>query len=55
MEGNIFNAAFLTPTGEKVLIVLNNGSFSEVFNIKYNNTWATTMLEAGDVATYIWK
>lgn len=55
MEGNLFTAAFLTPTGEKVLIALNSSSGSEIFNIKYNYKWATTILEAGAVATYTWK
>jgi glucosylceramidase len=55
LKGNLQNVAFLTPAGNKVLIVLNNGSGSEVFNIKYNGKWATTSLKAGDVATYIWK
>ena len=39
---------------KKVLIVENDGSTSEIFNIKYNGNWITTSLEAGSVATYIW-
>lgn len=55
LKGNLQNVAFLTPSGEKILIVLNSGSGTEIFNIKYNDKWATTSLRAGYVATYIWK
>jgi glucosylceramidase len=48
------NVAFKRPDGTKVLIVLNDGSMPETFNIKYNNEWITTSLDAGDVGTYIW-
>lgn len=55
LKGNLQNVAFLTPSGEKILIVLNSGLGTEIFNIKYNDKWATTSLRAGYVATYIWK
>jgi glucosylceramidase len=48
------NVAFKRADGKNVLIVLNDGSMPETFNIKYNGEWITTSLEAGDVGTYIW-
>lgn len=55
ISGNLQNAAFITPTGSKVLIVENDGPTSEIFNIKFNNKWITTSLDAGAVGTYTWK
>jgi glucosylceramidase len=46
--------AFKTPAGKIVLIVENDGSATETFNIKYNAKWVITSLNAGSVATYIW-
>ena len=54
ITGSLQNVAFLTPTGKKVLIVLNEGNTDELFNIKTNNEWVTTSLGAGAVGTYIW-
>ncbi len=54
IAGNIFNAAFKTPGGKKVLIAVNDGNTVESFNIKFNGKWATTSLPAGGVATYVW-
>jgi glucosylceramidase len=51
---NLYNVAFKTPDGKKVLIVVNDGSTSSLFNIKYNNKWLTTSLDSGSVGTYIW-
>jgi O-Glycosyl hydrolase len=48
------NVAFKTPEGKKVLIVLNEGSTSQTFNIQFNNAIATTTLPSGAVATYVW-
>ncbi len=53
--GNLSNAAFKTPSGKKVLIVDNDGTTSETFNIKYNGKWVTATIPAGAVATYIWE
>lgn len=49
------NVTFTTPEGKKVLLAENDGNSKVTFNIKYNNKWVTTSLEAGSVATYIWK
>ena len=51
---NLHNVAFLTPQGKKVLIVLNDGNVAQSFNIKSNQKWITTSLDAGAVGTYIW-
>jgi len=53
-SGNLNNVTFKTPDGKKVLIVANDGSSPEMFNIKYNGKWVIHSLEAGSVATYIW-
>ena len=53
--GNLYNAAFKTPDGKKVLIVENDGSIETNFNIKFNGQWATYILSAGAVGTYVWQ
>lgn len=54
IAGNLQNVAFLTPSGKRTLIVVNDGNLSEQFNIKYNGKWVTAYLEAGSVGTFIW-
>jgi glucosylceramidase len=54
LQGNLSNVAFKTPAGKIVLIVENDGTSNELFNIKYNGRWITTSLESGSVGTYIW-
>jgi len=51
---NLPNVAFKTPAGKKVLIVLNEGSAVQGFNIKYKGKWVYTSLGVGEVATYTW-
>lgn len=51
---NLPNVAYKTPEGKKVLIVLNEGSSTGSFNLKFGNEYVTTSLEAGSVATYVW-
>lgn len=53
--GKLHNVAFKTPEGKKVLIVLNDDSTAQNFNIVFNGKMATTSLAAGAVATYVWK
>ncbi|MDO9254055.1 MAG: glycoside hydrolase family 30 beta sandwich domain-containing protein [Bacteroidales bacterium] len=48
------NVAFKTPDGRKVLIVLNNSDKTETFNIAFSKKNATTSLNTGSVATYVW-
>ena len=52
-SGNLNNIAFQRPDGKIALIVENDGSSSEIFNIKINGKWATASLEAGSVGTYV--
>jgi glucosylceramidase len=52
--GNLFDVAYLTPEGKKVLIVLNSGSSLQTFNIEFKNKTVTTSLDGGAVATYVW-
>ncbi len=54
LASSLSNVAFKTPDGKKVLIVENDGTAAELFNIKYNGKWITTSLEAGSVGTYVW-
>jgi len=54
ITGNLFNVAFITPAGKRVLIVENDGNSFGIFNIKHNGKWVTTSLDAGSVGTYIW-
>ncbi len=50
----LYNVAFKTPAGKKVLLVLNSGSSAINFNIQYKNNYAATLLPAGAAATYVW-
>lgn len=52
-SGNLSNVAFQLPNGKIALIVENDGSASEIFNIRINGKWATSSLEAGAVGTYV--
>lgn len=52
--GDIHSVAFRTPQGKKVLIVLNEGNTPQAFNIKFNQKWVTSSLDAGAVGTYVW-
>lgn len=52
--GSLHNVAFKTPAGKRVLVVINDGSTSSQFNIKYNEKWITTSLDSGSAGTYIW-
>jgi glucosylceramidase len=48
------NVAYKTPEGRKVLIVQNEGSSTQSFNIKFGDKHITTSLDGGSVATYVW-
>ncbi|XDZ53534.1 glucosylceramidase [Flavobacterium tructae] len=52
--GNLYNVAFKTPSGQIVLVIENDGTAAETFNIKYNQKQISTTLNAGAVATYVW-
>jgi glucosylceramidase len=48
------NVAFKTPTGERVLIVVNGTQAPQQFNIRFNGKAAIAKLGAGAVGTYVW-
>lgn len=52
-SGTLSNVGFKTPDGKTVLIVENDAATVQAFNIKINGKWATTILDGGSVATYI--
>jgi len=54
IPANLPNAAFRTPAGKKVLIVLNESTTTQGFNVKYKGKWVFTSMAAGAVATYVW-
>ncbi|WP_236957714.1 glycoside hydrolase family 30 protein [Joostella atrarenae] len=54
ISGSLINVAFKTPNGDTVLLVLNEGSVDEQFNVKQGEEWFTTYLKAGAVGTFIW-
>ncbi|MFT3824762.1 MAG: glycoside hydrolase family 30 beta sandwich domain-containing protein [Chitinophagaceae bacterium] len=54
VNGSLYNAAFLTPAGKKVLIVVNDSSTPQQFNIQFKNKWVTSSLDGGAVGTYVW-
>jgi glucosylceramidase len=51
---NLYNVAFVTPEGKKVLIVVNDNDVDKTFVIGYKNFIATTSLPPGGVGTYFW-
>lgn len=52
--GSLSNVAFKTPAGKKVLIVLNESTASQIFNIQFKDMIVTSDLSGGAVGTYIW-
>ncbi|MBA2250384.1 MAG: glucosylceramidase, partial [Chitinophagaceae bacterium] len=54
VPGNLQNVAYVTPSGKKVLIVLNDSNTSQAFNIMFKGKLVTTTLDAGAVGTYTW-
>lgn len=54
IPGSLPNVAFRTPTGEMVLIVLNDSDKSQEFQICYRNKSIKAGLNSGSVATFIW-
>jgi glucosylceramidase len=52
--GGLHNVAFVNPSGEKVLIVVNDNDLSKNFVIKFGGRVAEASLPAGAVATYVW-
>jgi glucosylceramidase len=52
--GSLYSAAFKTPEGKKVLLVVNDGKTNQVFNIRFMNKLVTSAMPAGAVGTYTW-
>jgi len=52
---NIESVAFLTPKGDTILILLNNGTVMDKVNIGYSKQWFSLSLNAGAVATIMFK
>jgi glucosylceramidase len=50
----LYNVAFITPQGKKVLLVLNDGASAINFNISFKKSTATVTLQAQAAATYVW-
>jgi glucosylceramidase len=48
------NVAFKTAGGQTVLIVVNDGKSSQVFNVRYRGKSFKTTLQEGSVGTYVW-
>jgi glucosylceramidase len=48
------NVAFLTPEGKKVVIVVNDGSAPQSFQILFHGKSVTSTLSGGAVGTYVW-
>ncbi|HET7897451.1 MAG TPA: glycoside hydrolase family 30 beta sandwich domain-containing protein [Flavisolibacter sp.] len=46
--------AFKRPDGKKVLIVENDGTTLQSFNISVGDRWVTASLDAGAVGTFVW-
>ena len=54
VEANLPNVAFKTPSGKKVIIVLNKSNGAQGFNVRYKGKWFFASLPAGSVGTYTW-
>jgi glucosylceramidase len=52
--GNLYNVAFKTPAGKKVVVVENDGTTPSGFNIRYNGQSVTSSLAGGAIATFVW-
>lgn len=51
---NLYNVAFLTPEGKKVLIVVNDNNADKIFYIRYDNREVPVTLSGGSVGTFTW-
>jgi len=49
------NAAFLTPDGNIVMIVVNDTWQADSFTIQHNGRFASVSLPPGAAGTFIWK
>ncbi|MGC4021774.1 MAG: glycoside hydrolase family 30 beta sandwich domain-containing protein [Cyclobacteriaceae bacterium] len=51
---DLYNVAYKTPDGKKVLIVINTSDVSKTFSINYKSMNASASLQAGAAGTYVW-
>lgn len=54
IPGNLQNVAYVTPTGKKVLIVLNDQASTQTLTVQFNNQNFSTTLNGYAVATFVW-
>ena len=54
-SGNLYSVAAKRPDGKKVLIVENDGSTAQTFNINFKGRWVSPALDAGAVGTFVWQ
>ncbi len=54
IPGSLFNVAFSTPSGKKVLLVLNEDAVPATFNIRFKNKWATVTLPSASAGIFVW-
>ncbi|MBI1767867.1 MAG: glucosylceramidase [Bacteroidetes bacterium] len=54
ISNNLYNVAYLTQDGKKVLIVVNTDTTDKSFSINFKSMTASHFLKAGAVATYVW-
>jgi len=54
MDHQLANAAFKTPDGKKVLLVLNEANTPQSFLVKNGSSSFSATLNGGAVATYVW-
>lgn len=55
MPTQLPNVAFKTPDGRKVLLVLNESSQPQSFNVRNGDRWMVTTLNPGNVGTIVWQ
>ncbi len=51
---NLSNVAFITPSGKKVMIVLNETNSPQTFNVRFKGKLMQATLPASAVGTYTW-
>jgi glucosylceramidase len=51
---NLPNVAYRTPSGKKVLVVLNTSTSPQQFNIQFKGKTVASALAAGSAGTYVW-
>ncbi|NLR81591.1 glycoside hydrolase family 30 protein [Chitinophaga eiseniae] len=54
IPGKLDNVAFKTPAGKKILIVVNNDTLPQTFQISVRGQQAIASLNSGEVATFVW-